>query len=240
MLYFPWNSVTGIKIMIALKNYQRFRNVNIICMKSLNRAVITTLLMFLPLSVFSQNWMMAQQYATTALDSIMDSDEDGALDFISCEYSSFAYNPVSQEYILYLHDNFMADLYGDDEDSTDSAVIYVKLNGGTATFENDIFNSFDVKLPDWSDCVFLWNGTDDKISFSLSCNNSEFSTYTLEKNTFNRYHCDADFVYIKLITLVSGAETGRINYKLIKGKGYKVEYDSTEVKFEVFSDDRLN
>jgi len=83
------------------------------------------------------------------------------------------------------------------------------------------------------------NNTDNKISFSLSCNDSEFSTYSLEKKTFNRFHCDADYVYIKILTLVSGAETGQVHYKLTKGKGYKVEYDTSSSKFEVFADDRL-
>jgi hypothetical protein len=159
--------------------------------------------------------------------------DDAAVSFIGCEYSHFRYDPDDQNYSLLLTDYL--------EDSSFVSVITVNLHGGKAFFLNDSFESFDVELPDWSDCVFLWNGTGRKISFSLSCNDSEFSAYSLEEDKFDRYLCSsAEAVYIKIGTLVNGAETAQVHYKLLKGKGYKVQWDSVAAKFEVFTDDRLD
>jgi hypothetical protein len=201
-------------------------------MKRLGKIVLAAFVLFHPVSLFSQNWMMAQQYASAALDSVLESKEDDAIYFMDCDYSHFKYNAENQVFSLYLKDYF--------QDSTFTSLIDVNLHGGVATFSNDLFDAYEVTLSDWSDYVFIWNGTDKKISFALSCDDSEFSTYTLDLNNLSRYHCTSEFVYIKISTVVDGKETGQIHYKLIKGKGYKVQYDTAAAKFEVFSDDRLN
>jgi hypothetical protein len=201
-------------------------------MKRLGKIVFAAFVFFHPVSLFSQNWMMAQQYASAALDSVLESKEDDAIYFMDCDYARFKYNADNQMYSLYLTDYF--------QDSTFTSLINVSLHGGVARFTNDLFDAFEVSLPDWSDYVFIWNGTGKKISFALSCDDSEFSTYTLDLNNLSRYHCTSEFVYIKISTVVDGTETGQIHYKLIKGKGYKVQYDTATAKFEVFSDDRLN
>lgn len=201
-------------------------------MKRLGKIVIAAFVFLHPVSLFSQNWMMAQQYASAALDSVLESKQDDAIYFMDCDYARFKYDTDNQTFRLYLTDYL--------KDSTFTSLINVNLHGGLATFTNDLFDAYEVMLPDWSDYVFIWNGTGKKISFALSCDDSEFSSYTLDLNNFSKYHCTSESVYIKISTVVNGMETGQIHYKLIKGKGYKVQYDTTAARFEVFSDDRLN
>lgn len=177
--------------------------------------------------------MMAQQYATAALDSVKASKDDDADYFADCEYSHFIYDADKKEYELYLTDNL--------QDSSYMSLIIVDLHGGSASFANDDFDFFETEVPDWSDCVFVWNATGKKISFALSCNDSEFSTYSLDINKFDRYLCSStEAVYIKISTMVNGSETAQVHYKLLKGKGYKVQWDSATSKFEVYADDRVN
>lgn len=202
-------------------------------MKRIGKLFIIALLIFHPYYAKSQNWMMAQHYADAALDSIMDSPDVDPLDYVLLDYSHFTYDPANQEYRLFLNN--------DNSASTSVSLIRVNLHGGTAKFSDLLLDPVEFELPDWSDCVFIWNATGKSMSFSLSCNDSEFSTYTLDINKFNRYHCGInDNMYIKIRTLVDGAEAARVHYKLLKGKGYKGQWDSAGAKFEVYADDRLN
>ena len=196
--------------------------------------LITAVFMLIPLSGISQNWMMAQQYATAAIDSVINSGKDETYDFGSYNYSHFTYNPVTREYSLYLTDNFSPDSI-----SSGNAVINVNLMGGSAVFTDDFYDSFEVSVPDWSDCVYIWNGTDSDISFSLSCDDTVYESYKLDQDSFNRYQCDAEYIYIRIITQVKGIDKGQVHYKLIKGKGYRVQYDDASAQFDVFEDDRL-
>lgn len=182
----------------------------------------------MPLSAWSQNWMMA----SAAYDSITTSMFRDIVDYLNYEYTSYYYDSGTQTYQLF---------YGEDKsDTAYKSMVTVNLHGGTATVEDDIDDSFDVELPDWSDCVFIWNGTENKISFSLSCDDSDFVANSLDRNNFNRFHCDSgDYLYIKINTLVDGKETGSVHYKLTKGKGYKVQYDGAAGKFEVYEDNRI-
>lgn len=202
-------------------------------MKHLLKISLTLLVLSLPVRSYSQNWMMAQQYAQAAIDSLLESDEVDPLDMVLYEYDHFTYNPVKHEFSLFLKD---------DPDAEEAkGLVTVSLYGGYATFESDIIEPTEVLLPDWSQSVFIWNGADSKISFSLSCNDSDFYTYSLEKNNLNRFACGTnEFVYVKINTVVDGNVTGQIHYKLEKGNGYKVVYDTTSSKFEVFADNRIN
>jgi hypothetical protein len=201
-------------------------------MKLPAKLILFILFILSPLSAFSQNWMMAQQYAIAALDSVYASKDDDAIYFADFKYSHFIYKADKQEYEIYLTDNL--------QDSSYMSMIIVDLRGGLATFVNDDFDFFETQIPDWSDCVFVWNATGKKISFALSCNDSEFSAYSLDDNKFQRFLCSStEAVYIKISTMVNGSETAQVHYKLIKGKGYKVQWDSTNSKFEVYADDRV-
>ena len=196
------------------------------------KIALGALLLLLPLKVNSQNWMMAQMYAQAALDSVMNSTSEGAENFSLCEYSYFKYNPGNQMYSLYLSDYL--------QDTSFVSVITVRLNGGNTVFLNDDLQTFGTTLPDWSDNFYLYNNTGKKISYALSCDDSGFSTYSLDANKFEKYTCNgSNYMYIKISTLIDGVEKAQVHYKLLKGRGYKVEWDADGNKFEVYSDDRL-
>jgi hypothetical protein len=201
-------------------------------MRNLKSVLIALFFMLQPVLAFSQNWMMAQKYANMVLDSISTSDDPAALNFEGYDYSHYEYNPVTKEYYLYLKS------LGVDVDISATAIIYVELKGGEALVEDNMKFDLVINVPDLSDDIFIWNGTDSKITFSLSYNNSDFLPYNLNKYEFNRYHCTSEFVYVKLETKVSGAITGQVNYKLVKSKGYRVQWDGPS-KLEIFSDDQL-
>ncbi len=187
------------------------------------------------LALFSQNWMMAQHYAAIFADSVIAGQDSGKMVITRYKYAGFTYDSLKREFALTLKD--ISPSAGDEKNS---AAIITGLTGGSSVFVDNLLNFFEAELPDYSHFVYIWNNTGIDISFSLSCNDADFYSYSLKNNTYYWYNCEnSGLVYIKMSTLTDGKETGQVHYKLTRGNGYKVEWNKTTRKYDVFLDNRI-
>lgn len=189
---------------------------------------------------------MARYYASQFADSILASDKEDSEDIVYYDYANFTYDPVNKVFTIAMVDSTLVpededDPFADLLDSTDYwATIRVSLTGGEAIFDDNYTEKYTAQLPDLSQSVFIWNNTNLDISFTLSCDDQEFSTRSLGKDEFAYYSCtSSEYVYIKVYTMVNGEQTGMVHYKLLKGNGYKVQWDKDGQKFEVYTDNRI-
>jgi len=207
------------------------------------KTLIAALLIFSSVSLYSQNWMMGQLYSSEFIDAVFaDTAARDSYDILDYQFVNASYDASTMQYTLVMVDSSLMEsdddsLWFDLLDSTDYyATITVGLHGGTAVFNDNISDKWTETLEDRAGDVYLWNNTGKDISFSLSCNDADFYDKSLKANEFNHYNCtSSDYIYIKIYTLVNGAQTGMVHYKLTPGKGYKVEWDSSGGKFEVYN-----
>jgi hypothetical protein len=208
-----------------------------------SRKILLSLLLTLAtVNLHSQNWMMAKLYCSEFVSDILAGSAVDANDISYYQYVSSTYDPLTMEYTIVMVDSSLMDseddsLWFDLLDSTDYyATITVGLHGGSAVFNDNITDKWTTNLKDHSNEVFLWNNTGKSIKFGLSCNDVDFYDKPLDVNEYDHYYCtSSDYVYIKIYTLVNGAQTGMVHYKLTPGKGYKVQWDSADAKFEVYN-----
>ncbi len=84
--------------------------------------------------------------------------------------------------------------------------------------------------------VYIRNNHNANINFSLSCDESSYTSYSLTSGGSGKYRCNGNPVYIRLITTRQDAEVNRVNYKLNPGTSYKLEYNNEKSRFDVFYD----
>ncbi|MFN8239518.1 MAG: hypothetical protein U0X39_02060 [Bacteroidales bacterium] len=204
-------------------------------MKKLRKILLAAVIIMCPSLLMAQNWMMAQSYTMMVIDSIMGDIYDSTATLKDFEIESFYYDEDDESYSI----DFNFTVVEDGKETVDSYNLAVALTGGMAMVDDDIlfFEIYD--LPDMSENVFIHNTTDSKISFSLSCDDNSFSTFSLGPNEYNNYSCDEGKTYIIIVTRVDGKETGRVHYQLDNKQGYKVKYDTENQKFEVYTDNQI-
>lgn len=213
-------------------------------MKLLKKLIIILFIAISPATGFAQNWMMAQHYMSLTIDTLIRINWPNTGTLKGFNISFLEFDEIVQEYTIQFTDTISCsrqDILGEKPDiKIISGELSVGLTGGIAAFEDENGDITLVELPDLSEVVYIFNEVGREISFSLSNDDKNFEDHTLQSGEFYFFPCfPSESAFIRLATIVNNIETGRVHYKLEKAKGYRVRFDSTTSKFDVYLDVRM-
>jgi hypothetical protein len=216
-------------------------------MGGVKRSIISLLIVSWPAFSYSQNWMMAKRYLTTAIDSVIQINwpNTGKLEGYTIDHVEY---DSTYEYIfITFTDTIICNKLdlplraGEEPDIVvSSGELMVGLAGGEAILKEENGDVSDLELPDFSGAVYIYNETGRELSFEISRDDIKFEKNNLKPAEFNFISCiNPGFIFIKIQTIVKGKETGNVHYKLSKKNGYKIKFDTTNSKYEVYLDERM-
>jgi hypothetical protein len=210
----------------------------------IKRSTLIFLFVLWPLISWGQNWMIAQKYLVSAIDSLICINWPNTGKLISYQIKHIEYDDILEDFIISFTDTIsycQLDIQikkGEKSDIiAESGELRVSLVGGVATFTNENGEETDLELSDLSEDIYLYNATGKEISFLLSPDNKSFTRHSIKHQQIYAYKSfTKEYVYISMIKSVKGNETSNLPFKLEKAKGYKISYDRPNSKFEVQKD----
>jgi hypothetical protein len=217
-------------------------------MKPIQKYVLIVLILFLPEVSTGQNWMMARQYVSLAIDSLIHFNWPITGKLIGFNISHPEYDELFEEFTIQFSGTISCSKLdfplraGEETDIVfESGEMTVGLKGGEAIIESEDGEITNLELPDLSKAVYIFNEVGRDISLSLSADDKSFETYTLSAGEFYYFPCfHSDYAFIKIPGIKEGKETVSVHFKLENAKGYKVTFDKVRSEFEVYPDERMD
>jgi hypothetical protein len=217
-------------------------------MKILNIAVAGIAFLLIPSVTVGQNWMMAQHYMTLSIDSLIAMHWPNTGKLAGYKITYLEYDDIFEAYTIQFTDTIVGsklDMPLNNNEKADiivsSGELRVNLAGGEAAYEDEKGEITIINLPDLSNMIYIFNEVGKKISFSLSNDDKTFEACTLLSGEFYYYPCwSSDTAFIKMVTVINRTEKGSIYYKLVRGKGYRIIFDTSDSKFDVYLDERMS
>ena len=216
-------------------------------MGGVRRLIISLLIVLYPAFSYSQNWMMAQRYLTTAIDSVIQVNWPNTGKLKGYNIDHIEYDSVYENILITFTDTVICNKLdislkaGEDPDIiVTSGELTVGLKGGETILKEENGYVNNLELPDFSEAVYIYNETGREISFDISKDDSKFEKMNMKQGGFLSIPCmNPGFVFIKIQTVNKGKETGNVHHRLTTKNGYKIKFDTASLKYEVYIDERM-
>jgi hypothetical protein len=212
------------------------------------RFILIMIILTSPVYSFAQNWMMAQKYLSSALDSIIHINWPNTGKLISCTIDHVEYDTTYDNIFITFTDTMSCNTLdfplktGEEPDIVaGSGELMVGLTGGEAILKEENGDVSDLELPDFSNAVYIFNDAGKVIVFETSTDNISYAKHQLNPGHFIDIPClKPEFIYIKLRNNIRGKESDTPYHKLFRKKGYKIKIESSDNTPSLYLDERMD
>lgn len=216
-------------------------------MGGIKKWLISILIVSWPAFSYAQNWMIAQRYLTTAIDSIIQINWPNTGKLKGYNIDHIEYDSTYRNILITFTDTVTCNklditlkTWEEPDIVISSGELLVGLTGGEANLKEENGDVSYLELPDFSEAVYIYNETGREISFDISKDDIKFEKHNLKPGKFHFASAiNPEFIFIKIQTMNKGKETGNVHYKLTNRNGYKIKFDTANSKYDVYIDERM-